>query len=193
MDLDQLRNRLEKGSIRSEMLLCSAKVLDRSSRDVPAFNDPKYFPFYYYLGQQCNPIVVAQIGSKLGLIGACFLQSCKSVKKWLVIDNYKKPPTNVILSNLKMFSSAEVVFECVNGELVINDRCDVCFLTEKYDLEYVSKYLEILWAILENEGLLVVDYIHDKIMKDMFIDFCDVRNREPVFFDTRYGLGIVKK
>jgi hypothetical protein len=46
---------------------------------------------------------------------------------------------------------------------------------------------------LQPEGLLVVDYINDKGTRQVFDKFCRVKNREPVIFNTRYGVGMVNR
>lgn len=194
MDAAYLKSKLTHSLMRSETLLGMVKVLDRSSRETPAFNDPKYLPFYYHLGTQCTPKKVIQIGSKLGLIGACFSQGCKTIESWLVIDEHSdSPPQNIIRSNLLMYSEAMIVYRLFDEKLFEDNSADLCLLTEKYSLAATERYMELLWDSLSSEGLLVVDYIHDEAMKKSLTEFCKVRNREPVLFDTRYGLGVVNK
>ena len=194
MDVAYLKSKLAHSFMRSETLLGMVKVLDRSSRETPAFNDPKYLPFYYHLGTQCTPKRVIQVGSKLGLIGACFLQGCKTVENWLAVDEYSdNPPHNIIRSNLRMYSEAYINYMMFDKELFEDNSTDLGLLTEKYGLAATERYMELLWKSLRSEGLLVVDYIHDEAMKKSFTEFCKVRNREPVLFDTRYGLGVVNK
>lgn len=194
MDAAYLKSKITNSFMRSETLLGMVKILDRSSRETPAYNDPKYLPFYYHLGTQCTPKRVIQVGSKLGLIGACFSQGCKTIERWLAIDEYSdNPPHNIILSNLRMYSEANIAYRLFDNGLFVDNDADLCLLTEKYSLAATERYIELLWKSLRSEGLLVVDYIHDEATKKSFTEFCKVRNREPVLFDTRYGLGVVNK
>jgi hypothetical protein len=201
MDAVYLNEKLDRGFLDSNHLLGSLKFLDVSSKDTPAFGDPRYFPFYYYLGTQTTPKSVVQIGAKLGLIGACFMQGCKTVEDWLAMDSYDiKPPASIITSNLKRFGQTEGKY----GFMLLNDsmlemnnnpdyRIDMGLLTEKYNAEKTSRYLEFLWRYLNPEGLLVVDYIQEADVKDSFKAFCRVKNREPEVFETRYGVGVITR
>jgi hypothetical protein len=199
MNAEYLQTKLKHGLMESNILLGQAKLLDNSSRDTPAFNDPHYFPFYYHLGTQCSPKNVLQIGAKLGLIGSCFMQSCKTVEMWVAMDDYDvHPPANLIRSNLRMFSEASIKFMLLDQSILNPEhdhyyKADMGFLTEKYDSERTMKCLDFFWKCLRTEGPLVVDYIHDEAVGKAFHEFCRVRNREPICFETRYGLGIVTR
>jgi predicted O-methyltransferase YrrM len=199
MNAEYLQSKLDNHFISSSVLLGKCKLIDSTSQEAPAFSDPRYFPFYYYLGTQVSPKSVLQIGAKLGLIGACFNQGCKTVEKWLAMDAYEgRPPANIIESNLKMFGKAKVGFMLLNNSLLdmnsnLDYSIDLGLLTEKYDKEKTRKYMEFLWRHLKPEGLLVVDYIHDDTVRSSFDDFSRVKNREPVVFNTRYGVGIVTR
>ena len=67
---------------------------------------------------------------------------------------------------------------------------DMCFLSHDFGPEKYLMHLKFLWNCLRLEGLLVADYINSH---DVFHEFCRVSNREPVIFDTRYGIGIIEK
>ena len=79
MDFELIREQLKRGLMSPQNLLAGAKLLDESSRNSGEYQDFNYLPFYYHLGKQLTPKVVYQIGAKLGLVGACFLRSCKTV------------------------------------------------------------------------------------------------------------------
>jgi hypothetical protein len=67
---------------------------------------------------------------------------------------------------------------------------DLGLLTENFGAERYLKHLDFLWKYLTPEGLLVADYINSH---DVFHEFCRVNNREPVIFNTRYGVGIIQR
>jgi hypothetical protein len=207
MKAERLKSNLESGLMPSSALLGQCKVLDLSSRESSAYNDPKYFPFYYHLGKEAAPAKVEQIGAKLGLIAACFMQGCDHPVDWLVMEPFVggvRPPMNIIESNIKKFCKVPPLTEFQNHccglniknlliEGEVNYRFDMGMLTDKYDAEDTNIVLDYFWRHLSSEGLLVVDYIHDEAVRDVFLRFCRVKNRDPEIFDTRYGVGIVTR
>lgn len=204
MDADLLRKQLDDGLITPDILLSGTKLVDESSRESVDYKDGRHFPFYYHLGKQLKPKVVYQIGAKLGLIGACFLRSCKTVEDWLAMDNDRDFTATIITSNLKLHTEARgriqpgapVAYMGLNDELLEMNHhpdftgVDLCFLTENFGEERYLKHLNFLWKVLKPEGLLVADYI---TAHDVFHEFCRVKNREPEIFKTRYGVGIIQR
>lgn len=195
MDFKALGEKFQAHPLSPDIILPNVKVLDSASRLSPAFNDPFYLPFYYRLGCEVKPEKVVQIGSKLGLVGAAFLRGCPVVQRWHVVEE-SGTPTRTIQSNLRMKSQVEVTFQFLDQNTPnlgkqAEFKADVCFLTEKYTPEKQKMYLDFLWNSLSDEGLLVVDYIHDDTLRESFDSFCRVKNREPVIYKTRYGIAIL--
>jgi predicted O-methyltransferase YrrM len=192
MDAELIRKQLEIGLITSDILLSGTKLIDESSRNAGDYKDSQYFPFYYHLGKQLKPKSVCQIGTKLGLIGACFLRSCKTVDNWLAMDDDRNFTSNIIESNLKLNTRSESIeyIGLLDIQLLVYEEFDLGFLTENFGEERYLEHLSFLWDYLAPEGLLVADYITEH---DVFHEFCRVKNREPTIFDTRYGVGIVQK
>ena len=200
IDFNTLSSKLDKPTISTDILLGRVKLLDSSSRDTAAFNDNRYLPFYYHLGKEIDQSVkVIQIGAKLGLIGACFMQGCKHAVDWWAIEEEvleTSIPKNIIKSNLKMFCQGQsdlfVPWNSMDISLMsIEVNYEIAFLSESYNSELMKKYLEILWDHLISGGLLVVDYIQNEANMEIFKGFCRVKNREPHILDTRYGVGIL--
>jgi hypothetical protein len=206
MDAKLLREQLESRLISPQNLLAGTKLLDESSRTTGDYNDFNYFPFYYHLGKQLTPKVVYQIGAKLGLVGACFLRSCKTVEQWLAMDQDRYLAARIIESNLKLHTkySENATPGGPIGYMGLNDSMldkttsctfdfpgfDLGLLTENFGPERYLKHLNFLWRYLTPEGLLVADYINSD---DVFHEFCRVKNREPMIFNTRYGVGIIQR
>lgn len=190
-----MQTKLEFCLVDSSILLGTCKLLDSSSRLSPAFKDPRYFPFYFHLGTQITPKRVVQFGSKLGLIGACFMQGCKTVEHWMAVDpSEPKPPHQIIQSNLSKYCKGEAKALELDGFLLGTERnIDLGLVTEKYPKEKFVEHLEFLWEHLQPEGLLVADYIDDDAVRDSFEGFCRVKNRKPDVFKTRYGVGILTR
>lgn len=199
MNAAHISAKLDACLIESRILLGTAKLLDSASKDSPAFNDPRYFPFYYHLGKHVEVKRVAQIGPVLGLPGACFLQGRRGVEEWYaMLPSGSTQPATIIVANLKRYMSGLVNVYCVPAASLDNDSkpdrpYDLALLTEKFEPEVTAKYLNYLWNGLSSEGLLVVDYIHDDAVKGTFDDFCRVKNRKPDVFKTRYGVGVLTR
>lgn len=159
----------------------------------PAYMDPAYIPFYYILGSEFPKTKsVIQIGPLLGLIGAAFMRGCVNVEEWC-IANDDATAKNIITSNLKLNALPKVTFRDSDLKRSFDQKFDFAFLTERCELGETKMYLDFLWKHLQPEGLLVVDYIHDVAVAENFSEFCRVKNREPVFFKTRYGVGIITR
>ena len=72
-----LEEKLNK-QLPSRIFLDRMRVLDEDSRKTSAYNDPKYIPFYYWLGTLIKPKSLVEIGFRLGLFSGNFLKSCKT-------------------------------------------------------------------------------------------------------------------
>lgn len=205
MDAELLRQQLNAGLINSDVILSGAKLVGDTDHESTSFRDPRYLPFYYHLGKQLQPKVVYQIGAKLGLVGAAFMKSCKSVTDWIAMDEDRNHRAMVITSNLRLNENpAYRTTEYQSGYMGLNDSmldiknehteafpgCDMSFLSEDFGKDRYLRHLNFLWMILKPEGLLVADYI---TANDAFHEFCRVKNREPMIFETRYGVGIVQR
>ncbi len=182
----------ENKSISTDVLLSGVKVLDATSKSSPAFNDPRYLPFYCRLGCVFKPKQVIQIGPKLGLVGASFLKGCRTTEKWTVIGD-NQSVSSIVASNLKLDRELNIEFWQLNDFLKVKDILlkDMALLSEPYDK--IFDHLEFLWSQLRPEGLLVIDYIQNDVINEAFLSFCRVKNREPKLFNTRYGVGIIKR
>jgi len=205
MDSELIRKQLELGLISPDLLLSGTKLIDESSRNAGDYKDGNYLPFYYHLGKQLKSKNVYQIGAKLGLVGACFLKSCKTVESWLAMNNDKTFTTQIITANLKLntkyfndimpgpiscISFTDNILETETPHTKSFSGFDLGFLTENFGEDRYLKHMNFLWKFLLPEGLLVADYI---TAHDVFHEFCRVKNREPIIFNTRYGVGIIKK
>jgi hypothetical protein len=195
--LEKVRNEFQNRSISTDVLLPNVKVVNLTSKDSPAFNDPKYLPFYYRLGCQVKVSNAIQIGSKLGLVGASFTKGCKSLEEWIVVEN-KSLNHRFVESNLKLCGCKKVVFfdfDSANNisPVKIDKKADIAFLSECFDSKQTDIYLDFLWNILKSDSFLVVDYLEDTQVSESFQKFCVIKNREPTLFKTRYGIGVLQK
>jgi hypothetical protein len=78
----ELKLSIEKGAISGRVLLDRFCLIDEQSRKSPAYVDPRYAPFYYYLGKFIEPEKILEVGFDLGLLSSSLMLSCKSVKEF---------------------------------------------------------------------------------------------------------------
>ena len=195
MDVQKIKDKLERGMPPS-ILLGSARFINSDARNSSELTDPRYLPFYYYLGSQCRPRCVLQIGSKLGLPGLCFLQSCKTVEAWSILDLKNDSPvySSTIVGNTCRFLRGQCSYIVDEPTRLQHKIC-----SKNWDLILVldengpNEYMNVMWDHLATEGLLVVDYIFRDSIGESFHTFCRVKNRVPVVFETRHGVGIVER
>jgi hypothetical protein len=189
----KIEDNLKKGSITTDVIIPNVKLLNFSSKNSPEFNDFNYLPFYYHLGNYLKPKKVIQIGSKLGLVGACFLKSCKTVEEWTIYEDFNQN-YRFVDSNLRLNGCKNILFKNIKKDEVENNKnTDIAFLSEKFDNEKTVIFLEFLWNSLKNDSYLIVDYIKDDQISEIFQNFYFIKNRKPILFNTRYGLGILKR
>lgn len=186
MDIVEIQKKLTIGAMSSRILLSCTKVFDESVRSCSIYADNRNFPFYYYLGQQVKPKKVIQVGPYLGLPAACFLQSSRSVKEWLCVGERSR----ITESNIKLHCKGWVVLVDWGSSFYEQNKSDIAFLSQQFSKEETMEYMEFLWDHLESEGLLVVDYI---TASNAFAGFCKVKNRTPIIFQTRHGIGVVQR
>jgi predicted O-methyltransferase YrrM len=205
MDLLELKKRLEEKldkQITSRVFLDRMRVLDEESRKSAAYNDPRYIPFYYWLGSMIEPKSLVELGFRLGLFSANFLRSCKSVERFLgyqektaefysprlgksnVRDHYKGP------LDIYVGSINDEEFE----NLLSKTQWDLAIINEEVGYDRHREYLDVIWSKLNLDGYIVMDYVNrHKPAGEAYMDFCRIKNREPVKISTRYGVGIIKR
>ena len=200
-----IQQKLNKGVMRSEVLLANMHFLDVGFKETSEFSDPVHFPFYYYLGQQLQSKSVYQVGSQGGLVGAAFLQGCRTVESWLSMDvprNQGNSLARVIKGNLSKHCGGMVnsmylppKLEPLKVDVVCQPDVspDTFFISEKFDPEEYRVALEFAWKALIVEGILIADYITTDAIRPVFESFCRVKNRELLVFDTRYGVGVLQR
>lgn len=194
MDEQLLKEKLDRG-IPSHVLLAKARFLNSESRESPEITDPRNLPFYYFLGLQSKARSVVQIGAQLGLPAYCFLQGSKHPERWVVLDEGEVVYARTVLANVRHHLRGEAEYWVGGSEAlrhkICSNRWDMVLVTGR-DLN-IKNYLNDLWGHLFDEGLLVVDYISFDPVGKVFHEFCRVKNREPITFETRNGVGLVKR
>lgn len=189
MDKQLLKEKLSRG-ISSHVLFSKARFLSIESRESPQITDPRNFPFYYFLGTQSTARNVIQIGAKLGLPALCFLQGTKTPEKWVVLDETVDVYSRTTMSNVRCYLNGEAEYTNLRSK-IYSAKWDLGLVIGEF--KSLREYLDDLWGQLVSEGLLVVDYISSECVGKVFHEFCRTKNREPIFFETRNGIGILER
>jgi hypothetical protein len=206
VNLLELKEKLDfefkKGTVAPHVLLDRLRVIDESSRKTAAYQDPRYIPFYYHLGKFIAPKTLVEVGFGLGFYISCFLKSCKSVEKILAFESETEQfySPRLGIANVKDTYKKELSV-CVGKplddvfiEALGRNSWDLAFINDITSLDTHRNYLELIWEKMNLDGFVVMDYLsRHKIAFDAFTGFCKIVNRKPVFFETRYGVGIVEK
>lgn len=194
MDFNILEDKLKNPTIHSKQLLGKATLLNEQDRESGAFTDPRYLPFYYHLGKLMKAKSVCHIDVNLGLEDVCFLQGFKT-ERWMgygVNHEWSAASLNLAWRNVKKY--CEDVSPCTDiddFEELMKPGYDAFIVTHAKHLEV---FRDDIWKNLSREGLLIVDNIYvDDDGEAKFANFAKSVSREPAFFKTRYGIGIVER
>lgn len=178
------------------------RMITEDSRKTPAYQDPRYVPFYYWLGTKINPKSMIEIGFRLGLFSACFLKSCKSVERFFAFQEqsseFYSPKLGV--SNVK--DNFKGIFDFYLGKTTDDKFCnyiessswDLVLINEESSYDKHRDYLDLVWNKLNPDALIIMDYVNKHLpSKEAYFDFCKSKNRQPMLISTRYGVGILQK
>lgn len=184
LDVPLIRQNLEMKPVSAKKLLASTGI--KGSRINTVYEDDNYFPFYYYLGQQVQPRNVLQVGPYLGIPAMCFMKSCSTVEEWWAISERNTYIDGIFHCLCR--GKARVTTHYV--ERFEHYKADMVFLSEFFEREKCDFYLSYLWERLKIGGLLVMDYISTS---SAYKDFCELVQKPPLAFGTRYSVGILQK
>lgn len=189
---------LKKPVIPSDIILSKFKILDiKKPYD---YDNPIYYPFYFYLGREVKPKNVLEIGTSLGLISGCFFTSCKSTENFLTFQTYEDGNLayKIAVKNIKR--KYKKGFKFYMGDFYDEDfqtllkehKWDLILFNEEMNYDKYMSKLEILWQNLSLDGLLILDRVNsDKSSKQAYKDFCQIKNRENLIFKSKYGSGLI--
>lgn len=181
-------------------LLPRVRFIDLSSQDTAAFNDSRYLPFYYHIGCVLTSKKIVEVGFGIGLVASSFLSGCKNTETYLGFQERTSEfySPRIGRANVREIYKGNLDI-CVGSiedfnSKVCSEQWHVGIISEKMDPIKMRGYLESIWKNLSYEGLLIVDYIDmDEAVKQAFCDFCKNKSRSPNLYNTRYGLGLVKR
>lgn len=193
LDLALLTQKIDNPTITTRNLL-HVCLMDDRSRQASAIDDPAYFPVYYHLGKHLQPKHLLEIGFELGIKTACFLSGSPNTESVYAFQRrqseYYSPRLGV--RNVKSVFNKPITTKTGDlNDLRVDRQYGVGILGDRTITE-VRPWLDWLWRQVSSEGLIIVDYINENRKKDFSL-FCEVKNREPIFLNTRYGMGIITR
>jgi hypothetical protein len=71
---------------------------------------------------------------------------------------------------------------------------DLAIISEESTYDRHIEYLDVLWNRVRLGGLIVIDYQdRHEPSKRALDDFCQIKKRDPVIVNTRYGVGMIQR
>lgn len=198
----EIEIKLEKKFISGRYLLDRFCVIDEASRKTSAYLDPKYAPFYYYLGKFTNPSKMIEIGFDLGLLSASFLTSCNTVNYFFGFKEKEKEefiPNKIGYKNIKKVYKNEKylycgkIYDSVFLDKIKSEKWDLVIINEEKDYDKQLQYMEILWPHMEKKGIMIVDYMFNESTKNAVNSFSKKENINIKIFKTRYITAALQK
>lgn len=207
MNLERLKADVEKrlaaGLVGPRVLLDRMRLIDEDSRRSPQYQDPNYLPFYYHLAKCVSPASVLHIGLNLALPLCCFLRGSNSAKRCMGLQirsrDFYSP--RLAIANVRDVKGRSFPAGFHIGDVtdeaflrLVSAGVDLAMITEKVESSRLSDFLEVSWQSLSLDGVMVLDRASAGSAEGrIFADFCRSKNRDFVFFDTRYGTALAMK
>lgn len=198
----QISKLLDKEYVNGKVLLDRMAMVNESCRRAPAYSDPKYAPFYYHLGKFISPRNLLSVNFGLGLLESSFLASCKTVKTILAFrapsSEYYSPRMGI--KNIKLNFKGNIEFYLHNlyddefMEKISPIKWDMVIINDEMTYDNHLAHLEFIWPFIAEDGMIVTEYVkRNESASDSFFAFSESVNCTPLFFETRYGTGILQK
>lgn len=204
MKLETIKSQIEsklKKKLPSHIFLDRMRLIDEDSRQSLAYNNATYVPLYYWLGTILEVKSLVEIGFHLGLLSGNFLKACKTVNYFLGLQEVK--PGEFYSDRI---GKANIKDQYKGGFYIHTGSCnedlfimklksleiDLAIINEEVSYDRHRLYYDLIWPQMAKDGIIVVDYLNKyKPSLQAFKDFCVSVNREPVYVDTDYGVGMV--
>jgi hypothetical protein len=199
----EVDNKLRAQTISPRILLDRLNFLDDNSRKTSQYQDPNYFPFYYYLSKSLNSKTILQVGFDLALPLCCFLTGSPSTERVLAFQKKESSfySPRIASLNIKKVrpSNFSVSFHFGSFldkpfESMISSGFDLALITCKLKDDELNDILYLSWKYMKLDGFILVDHMKSNLKCfEVFKSFCKVQNRDFVLFETRYGNTLVRK
>ncbi|NDD55036.1 hypothetical protein EBZ39_14435 [bacterium] len=197
-----IEKKLASGLVGPRVLLDRMRLIDEESRKSPQYHDPNYLPFYYHLSKFIKPRVILQVGFNLALPLCCFLRGSESASSaiGLQIDSREFYSPRLALANIKdvkgrSFASSFHLGKVTDSAFadMVSPGVDLVMITEKVGPDLID-ILEVCWQSLNLDGFILLDKAPlGSPEGKLFSDFCRSKNRDFIFFSTRYGTALSMK
>ncbi len=192
-----------KKDLPAHIFLDRMRVIEEESRKSFAYNNNTYVPLYYWLGKVFKAKTLVEIGFRLGFLSGTYLKSCKETKYFLALQeakvgeyySYRLGRSNVRDNYRGYFFP--YVGKCEDNVFLTKLMAlevDLAIINEEVGYDRHRLYYDMLWPQMKKDGLILVEYIKKyKPSAIAFKDFCISQNIKPIYINTSYGVGIIKK
>lgn len=193
---------LKKQIVPSFVLLDRLCFMTDESRQSSPYCDPRFVPFYYYLGKYFQAKSMLEMGFGNGMFSCVYLQACQTVEQFLAFQQKTKESYNPRfgLKNVRRFYKQRFdyfcgdIFEKKMGLLLNNNSFDLIMFNEELNYDQMSLHLDFAWERLQDDGYITIDYIEkNDDVKKAFLNFCKRVNRTHLSFKTRYNVAMLQK
>jgi hypothetical protein len=196
----QINSDLSKQIMSSDVLLSDCCLSDSSVKRSFIFNDPTYFPFYYYLGKYAEAKNLLVIGTDLGLTAACFLKS-NPVKNILCFQEQSEEYYTFRMCSFNILKQCKTNLDFYYGdaldeefqEKITSKKWDCVLISLDLSYDKLRNYFDIAWNNLVLNGTMVIESGFSKITERATEDFLKITQRDYLEFNTRYKAVLVTK
>lgn len=190
---------LKRAPLSAKVLLSRFGIVDQNFHTL---TDPRYLPFYYYLGKHLKPRRVLEYGVQLGLCSSLFFIHSKECEEYLGLQNIRdlyqtrlaRRNLRTVLKKRKFGIHIGSFFDAAFESYVVDRNWDLVLIPTVYPYDQTMQILEFIWDRMSKDGCLIIDRVHyDKKVGEAYSNFCKIKNRSMCVFKTKYGVGLLRK
>lgn len=199
-----INDHIKRSLLPAQILTSKFPYTTSSSRLRSYFNDPSYFPTYYYLGRVLNPknILDVNLGNAIPL--ACVIAGSDAAENVAGFQHLSEDDTyysvRMAKHNLRRVYKGSVglhagYFGDKDFDILINlQKWDMIILNCEITYDEYLTYLRILWRNLADGGNFIVDRInYHKPAGKACVDFCLSLNISFNKVASKYGMALISK
>jgi len=200
--VESINRRLANGYIPAKRLLSRFGHVTSSVTRRSFFADPRYYPFYYYLGNEWNPKSILDMSLGSGLSLGCMLLGSPLAERAIGFQKKAKEFYSLRMAKHNIRNVFSGKFDAYAGSLddpslqsqIKATSWDVIIINEMLTYDDYLSYMRFLWPYLADKGLIIIDHVnYHKPSGQAYYDFCKTFNRDSWLVETKYGVGLVQK